>query len=150
MFLLRILVRKGSLCADQPGATALSAAKCQAWPMLPAEGPGPRGALPRAEPCGTRTGREGLIHPDACMPRRGRLQVGVGGRWGPGCVHGASIIDSREHTETILKSWLNRAGGGGVSMSKRINNHGNDLPLPPQAPRSSISLFGTCLEVEGR
>lgn len=30
-------------------------------------------------------------------------------------------------------------------MSKRINNHGNDLPLPPRAPRSSISLFGDVL-----
>lgn len=30
-------------------------------------------------------------------------------------------------------------------MSKRISNHGSDLPLPPRAPRPSISLLGDAL-----
>lgn len=35
-------------------------------------------------------------------------------------------------------------------MSKQINNHGNDSPLPPQAPRSSISLSGDVLRGGGQ
>lgn len=51
--------RKGSLCGDRPGATELPAEVPGLVPLLPAEGPGPTGAVPSAERCGVCGGQEG-------------------------------------------------------------------------------------------